>query len=207
MIVIINKFKGPRPKEPALEKEKDNTFTEALAADTVQEGIEIIQAQRPRDYCLHGAQIKNNLVAAKKKKFKHAFLDFTVPLQELSTKALLIFGPTGCGKTQYACAHFKNPCVVRHTDDLKKLNPDHDGIVFDDFSVAHWPVNSVIHLLDWDLDSSINVKHGTACIPANTPKIFTYNNDNPFYAPEVLSEQQAAVERRLVRVKIDSRIY
>ena len=54
---------------------------------------------------------------------------FNVPLCSFEkTKAWLIWGRTGTGKTNFALAHFKKPLLVRQLDDLKGLE-DHDGIV------------------------------------------------------------------------------
>ena len=65
-------------------------------------------------------------------------------------------------------------------------------------SFTHWPIESVIHLLDMDLPRNLHVRYGTVTIPANTKKIFTHNTDNPFYEIDKLkNEQLQAIERRL----------
>ena len=119
------------------------------------------------------------------------YLTFTQPFIE-NVKSLVISGPPGIGKTQFALAHFKNPLLVSHMDNLSRLNRDlHDGVVFDDMEFTHLPITSQIHLLDWDIPRSIHVRYVVADIPAFTPKIFTCNPGRyPF-------QQDPAIDRRV----------
>ncbi len=196
---------GSIPHQP---KEKDTTYEEALAATTVEEGLKVVRTKRPRDYCLYGETIERNLKRHKKAKFikKYKLEEFNRPSLNLD-KATLVCGETNCGKSHFAAAHFENPLFVRHIDKLKTLCPDHDGIIFDDMSFKHWPPEAVIHLLDQEFDTDVNVRYNTAFVPAHTPKIFTHNDENPFYKLDVSTEQQLAIERRLNRVIILNKLY
>lgn len=172
-------------------------FALAISCPSYTEGLEIIKKKRPREYLIHGESIERNL---KKTKLmptvsKYKPEDFNQPLQDLSLP-LLIYGPTSCGKTNFALAHFKSPLLVRHIDDLKKLHPDNDGIVFDDLSTTHWPSNTVIHFLDSDYDAPVHCRYGNATIPAGTKRIYTYNTDNPFFGLDFPPEQRLACRRR-----------
>lgn len=194
---------GDRPKGP---KEKDTTFSEALAATSVREGLAIIKNKRPREYLIHGEAIERNLRRHRTPKFSHVYTTFN--RQVFSThKPLLFWGPAGTGKTHFALFHFKNPLIVSHLDILKQLSPDHDGIVFDDLSFKHFPPESVIHLLDSDIDRDLHVRYTTANVPKNTPKIFTHNTSNPFYNDSIDEEQKKAIERRFQRVHIPYAIF
>lgn len=195
---------GSRPKAP--KGCKDDTYSEALAAPTVAEGMDVIKKKQPRDYCLHGEAIERNLKRAKLEPFTHLYTEFTREVVPLN-KSLLIYGSSNTGKTHFACHHFKNPLVVSHIDKLKHLSPDNDGIVFDDMSFKHWPVESVIHLLDAELSRDINVRYGTVTIPARVPKIFTHNHENPFYNEDISDDQRAAIERRLTRCHVHNKLY
>lgn len=124
------------------------------------------------------SEAKVNLTAAIDPR-KYSLSEFNVESLEFSGRALIFYGSSGIGKTQFALAHFKKPLVVRHIDDLKGLD-DHDGIVFDDMDFKHWPRTAIIHLLDHEVGSSINVKHSTAYIPADMRRIFTTNERNIF---------------------------
>lgn len=196
---------GEVPKEP---KEKDETWREVLACETYEEAIAMVREKRPRDYCLHGEAIERNLKRSKKKAYtaKYALGEFTHEPIVLS-KACLFVGPTLTGKTQFAMAHFKSPLFVRHIDQLKTFGPENDGIVFDDMSFKHWPAEAVIHLLDAECPSEINIRYATASIPAGTKKIFTHNDRNPFYLATIPEAQQEAIERRLNRVVFLNKVY
>lgn len=200
---------GSRPRPTKKEcNEEDITFAEALAANTVTEGIRIVKEKRPRDYCLHGDSIERNLKRHKQPIFQHKFKadDFNIGLQPVN-KSTLIYGESNTGKTHYACAHFSRPLVCSHIDDLRDLSPDNDGIIFDDMSFKHWPPESIIHLLDTDFDRSINVRYGTITIPARTRKIFTHNTDNPFYCSAIQEQQREAIERRYTSVHVHNRLF
>lgn len=108
-------------------------------------------------------------------------------------------GNAGCGKTDFALSHFKNPLIVSHVDKLKCFNPNfHDGIVFDDMSFTHFPLSAQKHLLDWTNDREINVKHDIAVIPKHTRKIFTYN-----YGEFPFDETNTAIKDRLYVLETD----
>lgn len=93
-------------------------------------------------------------------------------------ECMFIYGGTSLGKTEWAKLHFKNPLLVCNTDDLKLFNgEEHDGIIFDDMSFRHWPIDSCKHLTDWDNHRSIRCRNTDALIPKNTRKIFLSNNE------------------------------
>jgi len=122
-------------------------------------------------------------------------------------RTLYLYGDTGCGKTQLARALLPEAPVIRHIDQLKGADLS-KGVIFDDFDVAHWPPTSVIHLLDWDLASGINVKHGHVRIPCCTRKIFTHNNPLYCWFPEKMSEEQkAACQRRVNDIHVSAKLY
>lgn len=162
----------------------------------------LLRQADPQNWLKHGETIRRNLAVEKKEKFQHKYTaeDFLRPLLPLPRdKSILLYGPSGTGKTHYACAHFANPLVVSHVDDLKHLDLTYDGIVFDDMSFHPRPVEGVIHLVDREFDRAIHCRNTNAKIPKGIPKIFTHNTKNPFYAenPGPTAEQRTAVSRRL----------
>jgi len=121
-------------------------------------------------------------------------------------KVLVLYGSTNTGKTQWATHQFINPLVCSHMDDLKFFNRDeHDGIVFDDMSFSHYPRETIIHLLDWDLDRSIHNRYANAFIPKHTRKIFTSNLNLSEIFPV---DTSGAIARRISKVyKISAKLY
>lgn len=194
----------------------DTTWKDALDAETVKEGVAIIRANRPRDFCLYGDRITKNLERHHYKpkvvvpKFK--LEDFNLPPLVFSEKTMHVWGPSDCGKTSFVLAHFKNPLVVTHLDTLKLLkkqevdNP-YDAIVFDDMSFNHIPPEAVIQLVDNDLDRHIHVRYGTVEIPAGSRKVFTHNNENIFYKDDLGNEQKIAINRRIDYFEVRAKLY
>lgn len=128
-------------------------------------------------------------------------LDLSLPM--------LLWGLTGAGKTEFADAHFgEKLLVVRHIDDLKKFDKDkHDGICFHDMDFSHWPITTVMALLDWDKNRSLHARYECVEMIAGTKMIFTYNTSNPFYKMESDLGQIAAVERRFRRVEVRAPLF
>lgn len=93
-------------------------------------------------------------------------------------KCLWFKGPSGIGKTQFACSLIDNPLFVRHIDQLKSFCPaSHGGIIFDDMSFAHWPREAQITLLDCEMPTAIHVRYGIVELPAFAKRLFTSNVD------------------------------
>lgn len=190
-------------------RQADLDYKEALEAPTFAAAMNIIREKRPRDYCLHSDQIERSLRKLKPEPYKHIY-DlgmFKAPPLEWTNKAILLWGATNTGKTQFALANFKNPLLVRHLDKLAELSPENDGIVFDDVDLKNRPPNSIIYLLDWECPADIHIRYKIAHIPAQTKKIFTSNIDNPFYENNVDESIKAAIERRLEKHEINVNLY
>lgn len=120
---------------------------------------------------------------------------------------LYLWGASGVGKTQLARALLPGATVVRHRNQLVSADLS-VGVIFDDFGVSHWPTTSVIHLLDWDEASGIDVKHGMVEIPRHTRKVFTYNDSPEMWMPALCSpEQRTAVRRRMFVIELNQRLF
>lgn len=188
-------------------------YAKALEPDTsFSDGLALIKGADPVNYLKHGESIRRNLAFEKKEKFKHKYFmeDFLRPPLILPLyKSILLHGASGTGKTHFACAHFQNPLVVSHMDDLKHLDPTNDGIVFDDMSFTNRPIEGVIHLVDREFARAIHCRHVNAKIPANMPKIFTHNTPNPFYSDlnPPTEEQRKAVSRRVEVWRVPAKLF
>jgi len=111
-------------------------------------------------------------------------------------RALLLKGPTGCGKTTWAKRNVPKPCLfVSHIDQLKQFQPGyHVSIIFDDVDFNHYPRTSQIHLCDFDNPRAIHCRHTCADIPAGVWKVFTCN--------EWPLGEDPAVLRRVRRINV-----
>lgn len=146
---------------------------------------------------------------AKKKTTTAKYTEFNRPKIDNWTRSWLIYGDSGTGKTQYALSHFEKPLFVTHMDKLKEFDPNlHDGIVFDDISFSHLPVDAIIHILDIDNDRTIHCRFTTAEIPANTKKLFVHNRRDIFKSSHLMTEEQEdAIDRRLYVVHINAPLF
>lgn len=189
-------------KCPVETKKCDTLYADALAAPTVLEGLKIIKESKPRDFCLYGDRISKNLTDHHRPAPLPFFAKFTLDkfnrLPLTFNKSTVVWGDSNTGKTSFVKAHFANPLFCSHIDNLKKFDVGiHDAIIFDDMSFSHYPIESVIHLVDRDEDRTIHIRYSTVTIPANVTKVFTHNSREIFFKPDANPTQIAAVLRRV----------
>lgn len=167
--------------------------------------------------------IKNEQARFTKEDF---FINEKAEATDFSKKCLVIVGPPGIGKTQYAKTFFKTPLLVRHKDMLKAYDENvHDGIIFDDMAFGAHKRESVIHFLDVEEPTGIDVKNSMVLLPAGTPRIFLTNRElhvlkpddylgkmvhdpQKSFLPELLGPDDVSLSRRInyVRIKKDLRV-
>lgn len=162
---------------------------------------------------LKGDAIQRNLTMWRNKKARTApqarpLSDFTLPfILPEGWKCLFLWGKSGAGKTQLARALLPEATVVRHRNQLMDCDFS-KGVIFDDFDVSHWPPTAVIHLLDWDECSGIDVKYGHAILPPHTRKIFTFNSEPIKWIPATATpEQIVAINRRMWIQEINGSLF
>jgi len=179
---------------------------------SVVSALEFLQKEIPFEMLKGWTAVEHSLQAYRTMKVRQAppsyqlenFLPVVMPADWHS---LLITGPTGIGKTQFARALLPNAPVIRHVDQLRTADFS-GGIIFDDFDVSHWPVTSIIHLLDWDEASGIHCRYSHVLVPAHTKKIFTHNKMLHQWLPvDIPRAQYEAVERRLILVELNQRLF
>lgn len=178
-----------------------------LAKDgKVKEGVAVLEHSKTvRDLVIHGNAIQKNLraLAVKRRAPDFSIDDFDLNFEWDRTKSLVLWGPTNTGKTSIAKALLPRALFVTHKDRLKEYDEDeYEGLIFDDMSFKHWPREAQIHIVDYDNDRQIDVKHGMAVIPAKTPRIFTTN----MMPAEIMLANDGAIERRIQIVFIDKRM-
>jgi len=207
-------------EEPSLKesrkRKRDEVFGEAMdmaRTVSVKAAMDFLEVNCPHELCTKYDQIFRTLVAV-----RNSYCKVVTPARSVSEfplapeivdnwHCLYINGPTGTGKTAWARALLPEATLVRHRDQLRDCDFS-KGVIFDDFDVGHWPPTAVIHLLDWDEPSGIDVKHAHVVIPAKTRKIFTHNGEfDRWVSKDATSEQVAACRRRVHVVNIHVKLY
>ena len=183
-------------------------FAQAMQMDNVEDAVEHLWKKKPREMCIHGANIMSNVRKrlgsshVAKAKFSLAFMCESirqVPIEwehEDWEHVVVLQGNPGCGKTEWALAHFAKPLLVTHLDGFRYFNPAvHDGIVADDVSFAHMPIETQIQVADWTQDRDIHGRNVCAFLPRHTRKIFTCNwGRYPFSRDEAIDSRVCHIE-------------
>jgi len=185
-------------------------------SSTAEEYLSLVKKNYPRDFCLSLERLKSSA--------KHLFggakpntlEDFTWPPEQdepdawdtlnereptwdPNTKALVLVGPPGCGKTSWAKLKAPKPTLfVRHLDSLVHLTKEHKSIIFDDLEFKHLPVATQKFLTDCTDLAEIHIRYKIGQIPPRMTRIFTAN-EYPFTDEGVHGE---AIRRRCETVYI-----
>lgn len=89
-------------------------------------------------------------------------------------KSLILCGPPGIGKTNWAIAQFQKAYKITDHEDLKEIPEDVDGLVFDDQEYARMKMTFQKMIADVRTDSTVRCRHFNAYKP-KLPAIFTTN--------------------------------
>lgn len=196
-------------------KAAEIAYSDAMGCSNYDDAMRVIQDRCPRDYVLEHNKISNFFKGYFTSAFQSPYHagDFNTPLLDFDSiekrQSFVLVGPPGMGKTFFALAHFERPLFVNHLDDLAKFSETtHDGIVFDEISVSHWPAGSVKSLLDRELPRAIHIRYKVAHIPAGTKKIFCCNSLNDL-VPEKCTNMDDldAIESRKSIVQVTGRLF
>lgn len=190
---------------------KVNHWAIAKSQPSKLDALEYIKTNLPRDMLLNGDRIEKNLkyyYTSKVTPVTYSMDKFIDPPMDLS-KSVILCGSSGMGKTTYALAHFKKPLLVRHIDMLlKEFDPlVHDGLVFDDIGFSHWPIPSIIGIMDMEHDSNVHCRYGVGIIPAKFPRIFTINEISDIIPVNISQSQYDAIHRRVVIRSINEKMF
>lgn len=110
--------------------------------------------------------------------------DFAIPpvLQawmERPTRTLLLAGESGCGKTSFAMAFCKErklkTLVVNEVQDLRRLEPHHEAIIFDDANIESLTETQLLSLISTEANKTLRVLYGTVIKKAGLTQVVLLN--------------------------------
>lgn len=186
-------------------------YADALAKGSFNAAMSHIEQTDLTTYILHHkklfAYFENKFAEGDKSRFKPE--DFNRPLLKLPTKrTLVLIGPTGMGKTQFALAHFQHPLRVTNKQDWTRFKEGvTDGIVLDDVHFNTWQPNTILHTLDVENAVTQDVKYSSVRVPAGIPRIVCINSEAELFPEGIAPEKKAAILRRLEIVRITDPLF
>lgn len=142
------------------------------------------------------------------KRFKHMYDPSSFKdLAPANWSVLHIWGGTGLGKTKYAVAQFRNPCLIKPFDSVgclealaKQFDPElHDGLVLDEADFRFMTRQQVIAFFDQDEPCTLNVRYKAFTLPPNLKKIVVSNPPPKDLYP---ADPAGAIQRRRTCLKI-----
>lgn len=128
------------------------------------------------------------------------------PITDFS-KTMVLVGPTGIGKTQYALAHFKNPLLIKDKNDYIRYSRHTDGIIYDDLSFTSWNPMTFLHMVENETAITQDVKFGHVRIRANIPKFILVNSKKLLWPRDIIKETKDACLRRMIIHYMHSPLY
>lgn len=182
---------------------------EMRSADTLLDAC-VVGEVRPRT--IADVKLLRDEAASEPKKFKHLFDPSTFKqLGPSSWFILHVWGPTGIGKTKWACAQFKNPLHVKPFNTVggleiikKKFDPTvHDGIICDEADFSFMSREQVIGFFDAEDDFACSVRYTTFEMPP-VRKILISNEPPAKLYPQ---DASGAIARRFQTLHINAPPY
>lgn len=176
------------------------TYVELALNGDYEGAVKRFINSHPKDYLIHKDRIETNIrKLSRKRKRVHIFKDDgrfkDVEQGWDQKKSLLLVGPSGVGKTEWAKTFMhklnKSFIMINHLDGLKRYN-DEDCIIFDDMNFSHLPRTSAIHIAETINPQDIHCRHSIAHLPGGIIKIFTSNYQDIFPP-----DPAGAISRRL----------
>lgn len=193
---------------------KDEAYRQMLQQPDFESALAKIEELAPKDFVVYNNQIRKILMDRfmKNELFIREMSTFCrAPVEQhyLNKLSICLLGLSGTGKTAYALAHFKNPKMITHVDDLKQITPANDGLVFDDISFGHWPVTTCIQVVDLEYNRSIHLRHVNAVIPKNMPRFFCSNEElsGLFNIGDPYGQHAVAIKRRCMIINIHKNLF
>ena len=125
------------------------------------------------------------------------------------SKALVLEGPGGIGKTRLAMALLlRVRPKVFFIDDYEQINKCHwtgfEGVLFDDVCMKHKSIDECKALFDMDWSRIVKCRYENGVLPEGTPRIFSTNHTRALFFPRDynLAEHQHPINRRMLWLEV-----
>ena len=147
------------------------------------------------------------------KTFHHKFgRDTFLELAPRVWDVLWVHGATNLGKTKWATAQFRNPCMIKPFDSIGCLEALsrlydaslHDGLVLDEADLRFMTRAQVIAFFDPDEPCTLDVRYRAFTLPAGVKKIVISNPAPTTLCPPC---QYGAVARRFQTLEVTAKTY
>ncbi len=196
----------------------DQTIIQLAENGNINRALELYKEAKPAQFLANHDHIRKSLTklallksgwAKPKFQFKDFILD--KELQKIldnynQNKTLILVGQPGTGKTQFITSFIQeilgiNPLVINNLDAIRYFNPDkHGAIVFDDCPA--WDNKTreeIIKLIDSEVPTTHDIKHGSVLINNSTPRFLILNPPLPYN----LTKKDKAIQRRIQIVQLN----
>ena len=180
-------------------------FAVAMAMDTPKEALEHLWEHKTQDMCKHGEAIERNV--RRRMAPEVVYYPYNGPYEhwcdwDHSKFSLLIWGPAGGGKTQYArwlLAHkFGGYTYVKKShEELKKISFE-KPLLFDEVYLIDKEAEMSREITDVENGGSVACRNADVLIPPGVPRVFLSNYQYPFKNP-----REAVYGRRLMSLYYD----
>ena len=176
----------------------------ALRCASADDAIEHLWKTVPAEMCRHSHTIEENVRKRMRYSFESVrydgpFPDWIPDSFNFTTHSLLLWGPPGIGKTQFAKYYFLHryggfDYVKGTLEGLRKCKFD-KPLIFDEIEFDDGPMSKEI--TDVENGGTIRMRHRDVIIPPGIPRIFLHNH------PDVFREYHGAVyDRRVVTSQV-----
>ena len=129
--------------------------------------------------------------------------------EDHKSKALVLEGPGGIGKTQLAMALLLRVRKrVFFIDDYEQVNQCQwtgvEGVLFDDVCMRHKGIDECKALFDMDWSRVVRCRYENGLLPEGTPRIFSTNHTRALFFPRDynLAEHQHPINRRMLWLRV-----
>lgn len=204
----------------------DESLIQLAEKGRIAEAMQILRKHRPEQYVRSHMFIEKSLKALHLKalgcKARFNLDQFVLPenlkegfsFVEKNRRSLHLIGRSGSGKSQIISSYAierrnLTPLIINNFDALRFFDSNkHNALIIDDLSkLDDLSREELIKLFDSEDETTFNLKHGSAQIPANTPRFIVTNSALSEIVDKTLADDPA-IKRRIFSVDIrDSKLY